>query len=354
MSIAANSNVVQTLSEIDGIVENLLLLLTDKEKVVIQRRFNLDNKKKSTLESLGKEFSVTRERIRQIEKNALAKMKRNVFNTSLKHLHEYSSLLIKDNGGLLSETETFNYLRSLCTSGINFSENPVRLCLHLQDNIDCEGNTITFYPFVHEKNLSANTLKYISNQIINQMQKYGDVKSLSDLNNDLRSLFDTANFDIKKIKSLVNIDKRLVFLENEMLGLLEWPHVNPRTLREKILFILRDEKKPMHFSDVSLKISQTSFNKRPVNIQAVHNELIRHDQFVLIGRGIYALKEWGYEEGTVVEVIKRILKEKGEMSVDDIVNEVLKQRQIKRITILLALKDNSTFVRVGRKRYRLL
>jgi hypothetical protein len=40
----------------------------------------------------------------------------------------------------------------------------------------------------------------------------------------------------------------------------------------------------------------------------VHNELIRNKDFVLVGRGIYALKEWGYEPGTVSHVIEAILK----------------------------------------------
>ena len=100
-------------------------------------------------------------------------------------------------------------------------------------------------------------------------------------------------------------------------------------------------------------ISKSGFDNRSVNLQAVHNELIRHDNFVLIGRGIYALSEWGYERGTVAEVIEKILAEKGELAQDQIVDLVLKRREVKKITIVLALKNNKQFVRVGRKQYRL-
>jgi len=73
----------------------------------------------------------------------------------------------------------------------------------------------------------------------------------------------------------------------------------------------------------------------------------------LIGRGIYALSEWGYESGTVANVIERILTENGEMSQDEIVDEVLKRRQVKKITIVLALKNGKKFERTGRKMYKL-
>ena len=72
---------------------------------------------------------------------------------------------------------------------------------------------------------------------------------------------------------------------------------------------------------------------------------------MLIGRGIYAMAEWGYERGTVADVIVRILADKGELDMDDIIAEVLKKRQVKKITIQLALKNTDKFERVGRKRY---
>jgi Holliday junction resolvasome RuvABC DNA-binding subunit len=108
----------------------------------------------------------------------------------------------------------------------------------------------------------------------------------------------------------------------------------------------------MHFVDIANRIIETKFDTKRVNLQAVHNELIRCSDFVLIGRGIYALKEWGYQSGTVMDVIESILKERGEMDQEDIVKSVLERRQVKRITILLALKDSTKFVRTGRKRYK--
>jgi RNA polymerase primary sigma factor len=56
-------------------VEDVLESLTDRERKVLQLRFGLDDGRSRTLEEVGKEFHVTRERIRQIEAKALRKLR---------------------------------------------------------------------------------------------------------------------------------------------------------------------------------------------------------------------------------------------------------------------------------------
>lgn len=347
--------VVKTLSELQGLVQNLLLLLSDKEKVVIKKRFALDGKGRFTLEQIGQEFAVTRERIRQIEKNALSKMRRNVFNTSLRSLHDFVLNLVRQHGGLFKKDALFQDLVTLLPQSDEgvFDFSSLDLSLMLHDDLECVGNTINFYPYVKEKALPDDALKTASDQLVHQLQKYGDVESLAKVHADLKDKLSDLNFDLVKIKSLIEIDKRLTLLPDGGVALLMWRHIHPRTLRDKILFVLRNEKKPMHFMQIAERISNSGFDNRSVNLQAVHNELIRHENFVLIGRGIYALAEWGYERGTVAEVIEKILTEMGELSQDDIIDQVLKKRDVKKITIVLALKNNKQFVRVGRKQYKL-
>ncbi len=345
--------VTQTLTELPSIVDNLLLLLSPKEKTVITKRFNLGVGRKHTLEEIGQEFSVTRERVRQIEKNALTKMRRNVFNTSLKNLHEYAARFVQDKGGLAREDILHGGICEVLPKELTVDENNLHFSLVLHENLECIGNTVTFHPYIRDKKVSDYSLKFVSNQLINQLQKYGDVKTAVKIHDDMKNVFSENGVDLTMLKSLIEIDKRLVLLDDNFVGLIEWRHINPRTLRDKILYVLRSEKKPMHFSAIAEKISQLDFDSRPINLQAVHNELIRHDSFILIGRGIYALDEWGYERGTVAEVIEQILKEKGELSQDDVIDKVLERRQVKKITIVLALKNNKKFERVGRKMYKL-
>jgi len=67
-------------------VQSVLSTLSDREQKIIKMRFGLDNGKSHTLEEVGQEFAVTRERIRQIEAKALAKLRK---HKDAKKLHEY-------------------------------------------------------------------------------------------------------------------------------------------------------------------------------------------------------------------------------------------------------------------------
>jgi DNA-directed RNA polymerase delta subunit len=110
----------------------------------------------------------------------------------------------------------------------------------------------------------------------------------------------------------------------------------------------------MHFNEISEAIKDSDFKRKDVTTQAIHNELIKDKRFVLIGRGIYALKEWGYDKGTVADVITEVLQKSGKpMKRDDIVKEVLKSRYVKETTILLNLQGKPQFKRVAKATYTL-
>lgn len=67
-------------------VQSVLSTLSEREQKIIKMRFGLENGKSHTLEEVGQEFAVTRERIRQIEAKALAKLRK---HKDARKLHEY-------------------------------------------------------------------------------------------------------------------------------------------------------------------------------------------------------------------------------------------------------------------------
>src|SRR6185436_18963921 len=111
---------------------------------------------------------------------------------------------------------------------------------------------------------------------------------------------------VAHVKALASVSK-LVATLNGRWGLTKWPMVNPKNIRDKIYVILHEGGKHMHFNEIAKSIKDSAFKRKDVTTQAIHNELIKDDRFVLIGRGIYALKEWGYDKGTVADVISNIL-----------------------------------------------
>jgi RNA polymerase primary sigma factor len=67
-------------------VKDMLSALTEREQKILKLRFGLEDGKQHTLEEVGQEFSVTRERIRQIEAKALAKLRK---HKDARKLHDY-------------------------------------------------------------------------------------------------------------------------------------------------------------------------------------------------------------------------------------------------------------------------
>ena len=119
------------------------------------------------------------------------------------------------------------------------------------------------------------------------------------------------------------------------------PNVRTRGVKDYAFLVMRSHGSPMHFKEVADSISKT-FNKK-IHYATCHNELIKDARFVLVGRGMYALAEWGYKAGTAREVIADILKREGPLSKEDIIAKVNKERYFKNNTILVNLVNTKYF-----------
>ena len=92
---------------------------------------------------------------------------------------------------------------------------------------------------------------------------------------------------------------------------------------------------------------------KPVHTQTVHNELIKDGRFVLVGRGLYALKDWGYTAGVVKDVISDILEKSGPLVKEKVIAVVLKQRFVKQNTVFINLKNKKYFKKSPDGKYSL-
>ncbi|MFC1600134.1 sigma factor-like helix-turn-helix DNA-binding protein [Patescibacteria group bacterium] len=336
------------------ILDDMFLVLTDKEKDVIVKRFSLNNQPKMTLEKIGQQFSVTRERIRQIEKIALGKLKRTVQSTKLNEISELALELIQNKGGVSTETGLISEILNIIVSSEDVDANIIRLALNITPELNKTEKSNIYYPFWRTSDLPEATVKAIVEAGISQMNKNSDVIDHESLAKDIQKALKSKSITIETstIISALEVDQRVKRLKGGF-GLMSWRHINPRSIRDKAYIILKDKKEPLHFIEIANNISEAGFDKKVVTTQAVHNELIRYDQFVLVGRGLYALKEWGYKKGTVADVIEGLLDKKSPLSKQQIIDGVMKQRQVKKGTISLNLQKNAHFVRVGRAMYSL-
>lgn len=338
---------------LNDILEEIFLVLTSKEKDVVIKRFSLNSKPRQTLEKIGQHFSVTRERIRQIEKIALGKLRRTVRNTKLNVINEISNEIIKENGGVMVEFKLVAEILNRILSSQEADKYIIKLALNINSEIEKIEKSNTLYPFWKNKDISYDDVEKILQAGVRILKKSKEViehqKLAALVKQEVKGKIEYP--DVMIISSL-EVDRRIKKIP-EGFGLMEWRHINPRSIRDKAYIVLKKAEKPLHFVEIANKISESGFDKKVVTTQAVHNELIRYEQFVLVGRGLYALKEWGYNDGTVADVIELLLKKKSPMSKQEIIEGVLRQRQVKKGTISLNLQKNPHFVRVGRAVYKL-
>ena len=347
------TNFQESMVNVSDLINGLMIVLSDKEKFIIEKRYSLNESQKMTLENIGKKFSVTRERIRQIEKNALRKLERNVNNTPLCEITSNAIELLTKAGGICSVDRLVNLLQKASGLKQTINKDSLKLAVELEKEIFAVSNTIAFKPYFKFADIKDADMRKACKLASAILNKENQVLELNEIAKMVLKEQKQLNLTLDFIKSSLYMDRSLKIINNESVGLAKWRSINPKTLRDKISFVLNESKEPLHYLDISKAIIEHSFDKKNVNTQAVHNELIRHNGFVLIGRGIYALKEWGYTQGTVCDVIKSVLKTHGQLTRDEIVDKVLQKRKVKRITILLNLKNKPDFVKVGRNHYSL-
>jgi hypothetical protein len=346
---AAKSQLNLNLQDLLG---DLFLVLTQKETEVIKRRFALAGQSKQTLEKIGKHFNVTRERIRQIESIALSKLKRTVRTTRLNDVNEIAKSILRAHGGVMLSSDLISAVLKRLPGSQMVDGSILKLSFSIDNELASEGRSQTYKPFWRLTALSMDDISTIIDMGVKFLNKRHSCMKATELISSIQAMpaFQGRVPSSELIVSCLSIDERLKEIADGW-GLTEWRFVRPRSIRDKVEIILKKVGRPMHFMEIANSIKEAGFDHKNVTVQAVHNELIRYPQFVLVGRGLYALREWGYEPGTVADVIENILKQKGALSKKQIIEEVSKQRTVKVGTISLNLQKMPYFVRVGRAVY---
>ncbi|MEO8862707.1 MAG: sigma factor-like helix-turn-helix DNA-binding protein [Candidatus Saccharimonadales bacterium] len=334
--------------QIEKIITDVLGTIDrEREREIVARRFGLFDRKE-TLEQIGELLGITRERVRQLEKVVVTKLKTEAAAGNVPHIAMVQDALIellKDSGNisrvnvLTGKIEKDN--TRIAQSRVSFLAQLCPKLIVIDDNDHYYLST--GLAAVHD----AKTAKKQVDQIIATIKTIGKPASIEDIAKE------AGMSDAKHAGALASTSKALAAL-NGRWGLIKWPMVNPKNIRDKIYVILKEQGKHMHFNEIAGAIKESDFKRKDVTTQAIHNELIKDKRFVLIGRGIYALKEWGYKKGTVADIITDVLKKaEAPLHRDEIVKQVLKSRFVKETTILLNLQGKPQFKRVAKATYAL-
>jgi hypothetical protein len=318
----------------------------EREREIIARRFGLYDRKE-TLEQIGELLGITRERVRQLEKAIMIRLKI-AAEDNLPHIDRLEKILVRQLHDLGRVARLSDLATQLSPEPTERDRAHIAFIAELSPRLAVVEENDQYHHSVGIKEYhDEKKIKVHVDEIVDTIKKHGEPLSTEALHEKV----DHEHPD--HVRALASVSKNLANLQ-EKWGLAKWPTVNPKNIRDKIYVILQQSGKPMHFSDIAGAIKGSDFKRKDVTTQAIHNELIKDSRFVLIGRGIYALKEWGFKKGTVADIITEILKkEGGPLHRDEIVKRVLKHRHVKETTILLNLQGKQRFKRVAKATYAL-
>lgn len=338
-------------------IQKALAGLPKRPKEVIIKRFNLDGRGKKTLEEIGEALGITRERTRQIEKDAFKK----IAEANSREIGQFKALfkeLIGRYGGAMEYNffldKAIEYFKASHENEkqAHFAESSARraliLILGLTPGIKKNRETKKFKKLFYA---DPDSLRLAESAI-------GEVLKIFDSENKpmkIPELLSRVKATEEVLNSYLGISTEIVKNPYGEIGLKKWPRIFPRSARDKAYLALFNKKEPTHFRKIAQLISEIwPAAKRKILAETVHNELIKDKRVVLAGRGIYVLAEWGYERGTVPETIKRVLEKAGRpMSKEEIVKEVSSKRFVKPSTIVLNLKNAEIFEKTEEGMYKL-
>jgi DNA-binding phage protein len=345
--MVAESTTTSSLNTEEYINDILATIDREREREIVSRRFGLFERKE-TLEQIGELLGITRERVRQLEKAVVNRLRSAAEQGRVPRIPEVETLFVDNLNRLGSVARVSKLTEQVSQETSKLEQARVAFLASLCPQLVVINEDDNYYYAVGIRAVhDESDIKESVSKITDAIKKAGEpiaieaVAKASGLGN------------VKQTEALASISKHLATL-NGRWGLVRWPMVNPKNIRDKIYVILKEHGKHMHFNEIAAAIKDSEFKRKDVTTQAIHNELIKDKRFVLIGRGIYALKEWGYEKGTVSDIISEVLrKEGGPLHRDEIVKRVLKSRYVKETTILLNLQGKPQFKRVAKATYAL-
>lgn len=329
--------------------------LSEKEQIIMKKRVGMFWKRE-TLQDIWLSFNppVTRERIRQLETNWIKKLqkihKSDLFNSIQSNAIE----LLKIHWWILVEDKLISVL--IKELNIEKSVNPWMLEIIVQSGTEILKSKQKQWCklYFYFNNFPEHLVESIHKEAVKILRRKKDIMEKMELYEIIRNKFVwKVKLKSSLIDAILDINLDIVKWENNFIWLSAWKILNPKTLKEKVMFIFKKEWVPMHFVDVSNKIS--FYLWETVKINTVHNELIKNPVFILIWRGIYALKEWWFKPWNVKDVIVWVLtKSKTPMTAEEIAKSVMKVREVKRTTVYMNLQDRSVIERVWRNRFQLV
>jgi len=340
-------------------LKDILVYCKPKERLVLMRKFWLNGEKEVPLQRIGKEYSLTRERIRQIETQALMRFRRLiVWNATYIDVLEEAKKILRAHGNILCEDVLISQI--INKNLFKFSKQELKLILVSDFDVTYLKRNKFLKKSFYLEPLYEDMLTKMAIFMQDFFEEKKKSKDLYEFVWFLKEKYSKEHKDIRHLKndlfyvSFFNSIKKIKVFDGKI-GLLTFADVNPKTVKLKILYTMRRVKKPIHYQELPAKVLEW-FPDKSVKLNTVHNELVKNNTiFVNLWLWIYGLKERGYQWWQVKDILVRIFeKTKRTMNVKELCREMLKEKMVSPNTVMLNLqKYKELFQRVEKGTYEL-
>ncbi|MEK7610539.1 MAG: sigma factor-like helix-turn-helix DNA-binding protein [Patescibacteria group bacterium] len=321
-----------------GAIKRLIGFLPTRAQDIIKKRYGLEQPEGLTLEAIGDSYGITRERVRQIEAATLALIRKSEAFAKLQSQLEQLRALLASYGGVAHESDFLSHLHD-----DPVERNQAQFFLIIGDQFIKLKEDDHFHhrwtvDTKHAGKIEEGLKKLAAGLSVEQLLAESDVvaRLLGHLGLDIKS-----EGNQEQARRWLRLSKSIGLSPVGEWGLSSSPNVRVRGIRDLAFLVLRRHGSPLHFTEVA-KAIEGNF-QQSANPATCHNELIKDQRFVLVGRGLYALAEWGYSRGIVRDVIKSILSKHGPLTETEVLDHVLKERHVKPNTILVNLRNSEFF-----------
>ena len=327
--------------------KRLLSVLPDRAREVLIKRYGLGKStEKMTLDAIGKLYGITRERVRQIENYALTNIRKSDVYKSEKSAFTEIEELIHSLGGIVVEDDFLGH-----ASKDKELQNHIHFILVIGDSFKKRKEDDEFK---HRWHVNEEVAKQVEDSLRKLYSGLSDDDLLpeSEIVNRFLSHLETVSEKYKNqeiIKRWLGISKTLGKNAMGEWGVAHSSNIKTKGMRDYAFLVIRKHGSPIHFKEVAKQITQIF--KKKAHIATTHNELIKDKRFVLVGRGLYALREWGYMSGVVKDVIRNILEKNGPLTKEEIISKVMKERYVKENTIMVNLQNQKYFKKTKDGKY---
>jgi len=327
----------------EDVTATLLAVLPDRARDVLEKRYGLNKDGETfTLEAIGQSYGITRERVRQIENYGVQSIQKSeVYKKHYDLFLEMQKLIDQLGGGLIAEHVLLDEL-----SADPLVRNHLYFILVVGDTFyKSKENPQYAHRWYTETKMADEVEKAL--RTVRKGLKRDELISETEIINrfkaELTHMAVDHNQDV--LMRWLKISKQIGQNPLGDWGPSDSPNIRVKGIRDYAYLAVKRHGSPMHFKEVASTINEL-FNHK-AHIATTHNELIKDDRFVLVGRGLYALAEWGYTAGVVKEVLREILEAEGPLSREEIIDKVRKERYVKDNTILVNLQDSNLFKKLA-------